>query len=131
MATPLPLAPTNFFVNIKGSSAILVWDKVIKNEARNYIDVVGYFVYRTANPNGIGWENPYGYVETDDPYADTDVFFMDFAVDGDYLYKVCATEDGITIGLCAEGHGIVGDGQINTPKVALWDVGGWDVSLWG
>jgi len=125
-----PKKPENFYINRSGSAAILVWDKVVKDIDQNYTNIVGYYVYKTANPNGIEWGNPIYFVETPDNFVDPDVFYIDYAPEN-VLYRVCAY-DGIEIGECAISYGIISEGDITTiPEPCRWDVGLWDVCLWG
>lgn len=125
-----PKKPENFFVNRTGSASVLVWDKVIKDVNQNRIDVDGYYVSATANPNGTGFDNGLlGVVITDDRFIDKDVFFIHYT-DENLLFRVCPFK-GSEIGECATSIGIMSDGAITVPKSALWDVSGWDIDLWG
>lgn len=123
-------APRNFFVNNKGNTNFLVWDKVNRDITHNLVNIVSYYIYKTANPSANDWGSPYGIVNTSDNYIDTDVFFIDFDGEGNYLYRVCPVDDTGVIGECTKGFGIVGAGTITTPTTAEWDLSGWDISIW-
>ena|SRR5271157_973563 len=140
MPAQIPLAPTGLFVNIEQEIAYLVWEKVERDINHNYLSpaVVGYFVFRTANPNGTSYGSPIGFVNTLDEYSLVDVFFIDFAGNANYIYQICPTMDGVTItGDCIEGIGIVGPSQPTIPllppisQTLIWDVGIFDINLWG
>ena len=124
--------PTNFYVNVDGSINHLTWDKVlfdIDETMPHYINVLAYYVYATANPNGSDFGNPVAIINTDDPYSDKDIFWTDYS-GGNKIYKVCPlTSEGI--GQCSVSYGIVNAGEITTPEPGLWDLGLWDSSLWG
>lgn len=122
--------PKNFFVTVQGGTNYLTWDKVLQDIAvpPNYIDTLGYYVYSTENPNGNDFQQM-AFINTGDPYADKDIFYVDY-VGGNKLYKVCpVTSEGI--GECTISYGIISEGEITTPTSGLYDLGKWDACLWG
>lgn len=123
-----PKKPQNFYINRNGSASVLVWDKVIKDVEQNYIEVDGYKIYSSTNPNGGDWET-LGEVLTDDRFVDKDVFFIHYTEDN-LLFMVCPFK-GSDIGECAVSAGISSEGAITVPSSALWDSALWDIDLWG
>jgi hypothetical protein len=131
----VPRAPENLFINRNSSYSVIRWDKVIQDIGNDpdyipgYTTVTAYYVYKTENPALADW-TLLKKVITDDNFVDKDVFYIDFAP-GNYLYRVCAENvDGI--GPCAISYGIIGNpDEVIITQPCKWDVGLWDVCIWG
>jgi hypothetical protein len=131
----IPSAPLGLFVNYFGNVSYLVWDAVEKDTSNPPlpINVIGYFIFKTQNPAGLGWSTPfYAYVDSTNPYGQTDVHYVDYSAIGDAIYKVCPW-DGTTdiVGQCSIGYGVANEGSITIPADSKWDEGLWDESLFG
>jgi len=127
----LPQAPRNLYANRNDNYTVVKWDKVIKDKSDppQYTAIIAYYVYKTANPNGTNWELQPKII-TDDEFVDKDVFWIDFNP-GNYLYRVCA-ENSTGIGDCAVTYGSIGNpDEIVTVLPCRWDVGKFDVCVWG
>ena len=127
-----PKAPTNLFVNLTQTYAVVVWDKVIKDLDNVYTDVIAYHVYRTLNPalKADSWQF-LRKITSSDGFNDKDVCFIDFsAKNKNYLYRVCP-ENSVGIGPCAISYGIIGSGEpVDIDNYLIWNVGKWNQKLW-
>lgn len=129
-------SPVGLYIVHQNSTAFLVWDSVKKDINQQPINIVGYYIYRTYSPNANYWTIPYlAFVETINPYSETDVFWVDYNSIGDALYKVCPIDNLGNIGNCTIGYGVSSEGSITVPSVAVWDGTNtnseWDIGMWG
>ena len=123
--------PSALYINLFGSTAQLVWDKVTRDILQNPATVVSYKIYKTLNPNGTGFGSPLATITSTDPYGDIDVSYTDYSASENALYRVCAW-DGALLGLCTDGYGLPGSGTVSIiPSAGRWDEGLWDLDLWG
>jgi hypothetical protein len=123
-------APLNLYICRQGSVNYIIWDPVKKDINNADINIIGYYVLKTSNPNETGFVN-LALVSSQNPYSETDVMYIDYSSSEDALYKVCPT-DGIDIGQCSTSFGVAGENdgeEIPVPLPAVWD-GITDRDLW-
>jgi hypothetical protein len=129
-------SPQNLRIIRENSVNYIVWDPVKKDITNADINIIGYYVFKTFNPNETAF-TPLALVSTQNPYSETDVMYIDYSSSEDALYKVCPF-DGIDIGQCSTSFGVAGDGTGDEPVIprpAIWDspldLDLWDLGLWG
>jgi len=125
-----PKAPTNLFVNLTASDAVICWDKVVKDITNLYTKITAYYVYRSDNPANRGWKF-LKKITSKDGFTEVDTFIIDYsAANKNYMYKVCP-ENASGIGPCAVSYGIIGKGEpIDIDNYLIWDQGMWDQKFW-
>jgi hypothetical protein len=129
-------APLNLTIVREGQINYIFWDPVIKDINNADINITGYYVFKTFNPNETAFTQ-LALVSTQNPYSETDVMYIDYSSSEDSLYKVCSF-DGIDIGQCSTSFGVAGDGTGEEPMIprpAIWDspldLDLFDLGLWG